>query len=47
MKAIKIILILLISFVSYTQEENSQDVDTDFVTTNVGLPSVDVNSPHS
>ena len=45
MKAIKIILILLISFVSYTQEENSQDVDTDFVTTNVGLPSVDVNSP--
>ena len=46
MKASRIFLLLLVSFFSFTQEENSDnsDTDTDYITSNVGLPSVDVNS---
>ena len=46
MKASRIFLLLLVSFFSFTQEDNSDDpeTDTDFITSNAGLPSVDVNS---
>ena len=39
-------LLLLVSFLSFAQEENSDnsETDTDYITSNVGLPSVDVNS---
>ena len=46
MKANRIFLLLLVSFFSFPQEDNpeEQDTDTDFITSNAGLPSVDVNS---
>ena len=46
MKASRIFLLLLVSFLSFAQEENSDnsETDTDYITSNVGLPSVDVNS---
>ena len=46
MKANRIFLLLLVSFFSFAQEENSDnsETDTDYITSNVGLPSVDVNS---
>ena len=46
MKANRIFLLLLVSFFSFTQEDNPEEqaTNTDFVSSNVGLPSVDVNS---
>ena len=46
MKANRIFLLLLVSFFSFTQEDNSEEqaTNTEFVSSNVGLPSVDVNS---
>ncbi len=46
MKANRIFLLLLVSFFSFTQEDNpeEQDTDTEFITSNAGLPSIDVNS---
>tara|TARA_B100002052_G_scaffold290069_1_gene308208 strand:+ start:2363 stop:4423 length:2061 start_codon:yes stop_codon:yes gene_type:complete len=46
MQAKRFFLLIFFSFFLYSQESKSenQETDTDFITSNVGLPSVDVNS---